>query len=78
MGSSCTIGRRVQQVHILGGLILPVWGTVEKALSKQVRKSHKRLRVVRVETTTEGRRIVGLHIPNTAVDAVLTGKLFLT
>ncbi|KAG0590125.1 hypothetical protein KC19_1G074000 [Ceratodon purpureus] len=73
MGSSCTIGRRVQQVHILGGLILPVWGTVEKALSKQVRKSHKRLRVVRVETTTEGRRIVGLHIPNTAVDAVLTG-----
>lgn len=37
MGSSCTIGRRVQQVNILGGLILPVWGTVEKALSKQVR-----------------------------------------
>lgn len=24
-------------MHILGGLILPVWGTVEKALSKQVR-----------------------------------------
>lgn len=73
LGSGCTIGRRVQQVHILGGLILPVWGTVEKALSKQIRKSHKRLRVVRLETTTEGRRIVGLHIPNTAVEAVLSG-----
>jgi hypothetical protein len=73
MGSSCTIGRRVQQVHILGGLILPVWGTVEKALSKQVRKSHKRLRVVRLETTSEGRRIVGLHIPNAAVEVVLAG-----
>lgn len=36
VGSGCTVGRRVQQMNILGGLILPVWGTVEKALSKQV------------------------------------------
>jgi hypothetical protein len=67
VGSGCTVGRRVQQMNILGGLILPVWGTVEKALSKQ------RLRVVRVETATEGRRIVGLHIPNPAVPAVVSG-----
>lgn len=32
----CTVGRRLQEVNVLGGLILPVWGAVEKALSKQV------------------------------------------
>ncbi|CAK9271564.1 unnamed protein product [Sphagnum jensenii] len=73
VGTVCTVGRRVQQMNILGGLILPVWGTVEKALSKQARASHKRLRVVRLETTSDGRRIVGLHIPNPALNAVLSG-----
>lgn len=38
LGSYCTVGRRLQEVNLLGGLILPVWGTVEKALSKQVSK----------------------------------------
>lgn len=36
IGSYCTVGRRLQEVNILGGLILPVWGTIEKALAKQV------------------------------------------
>ncbi|KAH9315300.1 hypothetical protein KI387_023927, partial [Taxus chinensis] len=71
VGASCTIGKRVQEFNILGGLILPVWGTVEKTLSKQVRQSHRRLRVVRLETTSENKRIVGLHIPNPAVNSVL-------
>lgn len=35
-GNFCTVGRRLQEVNVLGGLILPVWGTIEKALSKQV------------------------------------------
>ncbi|CAM6105098.1 unnamed protein product [Calypogeia fissa] len=73
IGSVCTVGRRVQQMNILGGLILPVWGIVEKALSKQVRTSHRRLRVVRLETTDDSQRIVGLHIPNSAVTNVLSG-----
>ncbi|KAH7423992.1 hypothetical protein KP509_12G084500 [Ceratopteris richardii] len=73
VGSSCTVGRRVQEMFILGGLILPVWGTVEKALSKQVRLSHRRLRVVWLETSSDNQRIVGLHIPNPAVNAVLSG-----
>ncbi|KAJ8762665.1 hypothetical protein K2173_010686 [Erythroxylum novogranatense] len=71
LGNFCTVGRRLQEVNILGGLILPVWGTIEKALSKQARQSHKRLRVVRVETTTDNRRIVGLLVPNAAVESVL-------
>ena len=36
LGSFCTVGRRLQEVNVLGGLILPIWGTIEKALSKQV------------------------------------------
>ncbi|XP_052207187.1 protein FORGETTER 1 [Diospyros lotus] len=71
LGNHCTVGRRLQEVNVLGGLILPVWGTIEKALAKQARQSHKRVRVVRVETTTDNRRIVGLLIPNAAVQSVL-------
>ncbi|RRT54972.1 hypothetical protein BHE74_00045755 [Ensete ventricosum] len=36
LGNYCTVGRRLQEVNVLGGLILPVWGSIEKALSKQV------------------------------------------
>ncbi|VVA22165.1 PREDICTED: strawberry notch [Prunus dulcis] len=71
LGNFCTVGRRLQEVNVLGGLILPVWGTIEKALSKQARQSHKRLRVVRIETTTDNSRIVGLFVPNAAVESVL-------
>ncbi|XVF77793.1 hypothetical protein PTKIN_Ptkin14bG0075000 [Pterospermum kingtungense] len=71
LGNFCTVGRRIQEVNVLGGLILPVWGTIEKALSKQVRLSHRRLRVVRLETTKDNQRIVGLLVPSAAVEAVL-------
>ncbi|CAM0902689.1 unnamed protein product [Alopecurus aequalis] len=73
VGSYCTVGRRLQEFNILGGLILPVWGTIEKALAKQVHQSHKRVRVVRLMTTNDNQRIVGLFIPNAAVESVLTG-----
>lgn len=36
VGSVCNVGKRIQHVNVLGGLILPIWGTIEKALSKQV------------------------------------------
>ncbi|KAG4399450.1 hypothetical protein AAZX31_08G230100 [Glycine max] len=73
IGNFCTVGRRLQEVNVLGGLILPVWGAVEKALSKQARLSHRRLRVVRIETTVDTQRIVGLLVPNAAVETVLQG-----
>ncbi|GAU35451.1 hypothetical protein TSUD_364070 [Trifolium subterraneum] len=73
IGNFCTVGRRLQEVNVLGGLILPVWGTIEKALSKQARLSHRRLRVVRIETTVDSKRIVGLLVPNAAVETVLQG-----
>lgn len=41
----------------------------------QARQSHKRIRVVRIETTTDNQRIVGLLIPNAAVGSVLQGLL---
>ena len=39
----------------------------------QARQSHQRLRVVRIETTTDKQRIVGLFVPNAAVESVLQG-----
>ncbi|KMZ66679.1 Strawberry notch-like protein [Zostera marina] len=71
VGIYCTVGRRLQELNVLGGLVLPVWRTIEKALSKQVIQSHKRIRIVRLETTKERQRIVGLLVPNAAVDDVL-------
>ncbi|XP_050278570.1 protein FORGETTER 1 isoform X2 [Quercus robur] len=71
LGDYCQTGRRIQEVNVLGGIILPVWDIIEKALSKQARQSHKRLRVVRIETTADNRRIVGLLVPNAAVESVL-------
>ncbi|GAB2276382.1 udp-glycosyltransferase [Dionaea muscipula] len=71
LGHYCTVGRRIQEVNVLGGLILPIWREIEDALSKQARQSYKRIRVVRIETTTENQRIVGLLIPNAAVEPVL-------
>ncbi|KAF0899526.1 hypothetical protein E2562_020008 [Oryza meyeriana var. granulata] len=73
LGSYCTVGRRLQEINILGGLILPVWGIVEKALAQQVRQIHKRIRVARLETTNDNQRVVGLMIPNAAVESVLEG-----
>ncbi|XP_051128829.1 protein FORGETTER 1 isoform X2 [Andrographis paniculata] len=70
-GNYCTTGKRLQEVNVLGGLILPVWGTIAKALSKQARQSHKRIRVVCIQTTADNQRIVGLLIPNAAVESVL-------
>ncbi|KAJ8425968.1 hypothetical protein Cgig2_009506 [Carnegiea gigantea] len=40
-------------------------------LHLQVRMSHRRIRVVRIETTNDNQRIVGLLIPNAAVEDVL-------
>ena len=46
------------------------------SVTEQVRLIHRRIRVVRLVTTNDSQRIVGLLIPNSAVESVLTG-LFL-
>ncbi|KAE9452281.1 hypothetical protein C3L33_15814, partial [Rhododendron williamsianum] len=35
LGNFCTVGRRLQEVNVLGGLILQIWGSIEKVISKQ-------------------------------------------
>ncbi|GMH10575.1 hypothetical protein Nepgr_012416 [Nepenthes gracilis] len=71
LGNYCTVGKRIQEVNVLGGLIFPIWSAIETALSKQAQQSHKRIRVVRIETTTDNKRVVGLLIPSGAVESVL-------
>jgi hypothetical protein len=51
------------ETHILGGAIIPLWQRLKT-------DREARLRVVRV-STDEGQRIVGIHIPNDRVWAVL-------
>ncbi|KAK7243900.1 hypothetical protein RIF29_38713 [Crotalaria pallida] len=75
LGNFCTVGRRLQEVNVLGGLILPLWGNIESAFSKQARLSHQRLRVVRIETTSDNQHIVGLFVPNAAVETVIQGLI---
>lgn len=41
----------------------------------QARQSHRRIRIVQIVTTTDNQRIVGLLIPNAAVEAVLQGYI---
>nr|XP_033511327.1 uncharacterized protein LOC117276111 isoform X2 [Nicotiana tomentosiformis] len=38
------------------------------------RQSHQRIRIVRIVTTTDNQRIVGLLIPDAAVEPVLQGR----
>nr|CAB3502496.1 unnamed protein product [Digitaria exilis] len=59
--------RKVSSVDKIG----KGWQEEYDASSKQVRQSHKRIRVVRLETTNDNRRFVGLIIPNSAVESVL-------
>eukprot|EP00898_Chlorokybus_atmophyticus_P004114 jgi/Chlat1/4703/Chrsp3S00444 len=72
-GPTCQAGKRVLQTHILCGLILPMWSVLEDVLMAQDQKSQRKLRVIRLETTSDNRRIVGIHIPIEAVDRVLEG-----
>ena len=44
-----------------------------KLKSVQARLSHRRIRVVRIETTSDNQHIVGLLVPNAAVKTVLQG-----
>ncbi|CAJ2659094.1 unnamed protein product [Trifolium pratense] len=73
-GKSCSVGSRLQEVNVLCGVIVPIWGKIQTALSKQVKQFHRRIRIVCVETTSsDNRRIVGLLVPNAAVTTVLEG-----
>ena len=44
-------GHRLRELHILSGLVLPIWPEVEKVLKQQSRVYERRLNVVRIETT---------------------------
>lgn len=61
IGSYCTVGRRLQEVNILGGLILPVWGTIEKALAKQVHFFAYCLQVVLLQVIMLSYDVIPLH-----------------
>ena len=44
-------GWRVRELVLIGGLVLPIWGMVERALVKQHRPADRRMHVIRLQTT---------------------------
>ncbi len=44
-------GWRVRELVLIGGLVLPIWGMVERALVKQHRPADRRMHVLRLHTT---------------------------
>ena len=54
-------GGRRRRVHLLTGLVLPVWEAVQSALGDLHRASDRRLKVLRIQTTGEAFRSA-LHV----------------
>lgn len=64
---------RIKQLNILGGVILPIWGVIDGALTEQAREHDKLLHVVRLQMTNSTQRLVGVHVPEDAMKMVLEG-----
>ncbi|CAD7698075.1 unnamed protein product [Ostreobium quekettii] len=64
---------RIKQLHVLGGVVLPIWGVIDQALTEQAREHDKMLRVVRLQMTNSTQRLVGVHVPEDAMKMVLKG-----
>ena len=44
-------GNRLRELHLLSGLVLPIWPQIESCLSQQLKASQRRFNVMRLETT---------------------------
>lgn len=50
-GAGARVGWQVRELVLIGGLVLPIWGMVERALVKQHRPADRRMHVLRLHTT---------------------------
>jgi len=57
---------RLEEIHVLGGSVLPFWGLFEQYLETTKEKTQ----VLRLQTDC-GKRIVGVQIPKDRVDIIL-------
>ncbi|CAD7704336.1 unnamed protein product [Ostreobium quekettii] len=64
---------RVKQLNILAGVILPIWGVIDRALGMQHREHDKLLQVRRLQMTNSSQRLVGVLVPESAMHVVLEG-----
>ncbi|EDW37031.1 GL26016 [Drosophila persimilis] len=56
--NSCELGLRVRTYHVLSGLMLPIWGRIEKIIERNGRK----IQIIRVKTDVN-KKIVGTVVP---------------
>ena len=48
-GAQCLVGKRMVDIHVLSGSVVPVWGKIESAIRKITNSQGKNLKIVRVE-----------------------------
>uniref|UniRef100_A0A5K3FI44 Helicase_C_4 domain-containing protein n=2 Tax=Mesocestoides corti TaxID=53468 RepID=A0A5K3FI44_MESCO len=65
----CEVGLRERTYYVLSGSVLNVWAPIERLLSSRLSSSQS-MQVVRLKPK-DGKRIVGVLIPQDGVDAVL-------
>ena len=65
-------GGRRRRVHLLTGLVLPVWEAVQSALADLHRASDRRLRVLRLQTTGAHSRVFMLSWLNSTVCRIMS------
>lgn len=63
---------RHRTVHLLCGAVMRSWGAVQRALVRYLKSNERRMRVVGIITTgEESQRVVGMFVPEAAVDDVV-------
>lgn len=61
---------RVKEVHMLSGSVLLIWGATTRAMLQLSEAKQRQMRIVRAKTTEEQRSLVGILVPEEAVDLI--------
>ncbi|XP_034667121.1 protein strawberry notch homolog 1 [Drosophila subobscura] len=64
--NSCEVGLRVRTYHVLSGLMLPIWGRIEKIIERNGRK----IQIIRVKTDVN-KKIVGTLVPSSVYNELV-------
>ncbi|GMH45404.1 hypothetical protein BSKO_13361 [Bryopsis sp. KO-2023] len=58
---------RIRTLNILAGDILPVWDATSKAMGHLPGRQQKQYRIVRLQSTDDNRRLVGIQVPGEVI-----------
>jgi hypothetical protein len=75
-GAECAVGRRLAEITVLTGAVVPAWGALEAVLKRHehsLAKSDRSMRAVRVQLADDdgGAALVGIRYPERHLEEVL-------